>query len=686
MKLNLLSKEDALKFIAQIGKGGEPFEISVGEDICFGRDKWINIGVITLQPEMDCSQIETRYDEYYAAKFGGFEWQLLSLENLNDNIFTNLDNNVQNKDKIAKAFREGLQDVLRRTLLLLPIFDVDTIAKIPLQKPITVVPDTSAVHQGGLDFVCRFLNPWARIKVPAIVHMEIVTQVDNYLSKIRWNDENKNKAKNNSATLRQHLLSQGGQRTLLRLELHSDAEIERGDLGSDPLRGIVTPSSDSEDKALGLQNVTRSFADRLILETARRFQTQVRPDHNLVLLTSDQGLARMTIAEGIDVFFFQARSVPKFDARKLTGTLSHPFIQKIYTVSLTDVLWELAVSFGCLRLYNPKTKDSLELWGIAGEEYSWQPLHIKDDLIWGNFRSEDFLITTDKTTTSLSTMIESVDQADAASSHNTETTAKGYVFSPDRMFFLMKILVETEELTNQEAQDKLGLKHQDRYNLYKNFLRSGLFVDVSDNKIICTGLLNSLWQSILDNDYIKVLEYLRKIPSFDAVYNHINQYRIVASEDITFPISNKAKPAYLKLGEVTCAWLNIQNKTVVSTDNKPDIPNFANLAVDVYQSIRSEGDTEWILTGLWLEELARKYAVHPILTRKLVKQAQKQNLLSVYAEGSTPDTRFEQNCLWILKINDGLPQLERIYLYHGDFLIPGTSAVRIKLEGVKNAS
>jgi hypothetical protein len=42
--------------------------------------------------------------------------------------------------------------------------------------------------------------------------------------------------------------------------------------------------------------------------------------------------------------------------------------------------------------------------------------------------------------------------------------------------------------------------------------------------------------------------------------------------------------------------------------------------------------------------------------------------------------------LWIIKTSDGLPQLERVYLYHGDFLIPGTSAVRIKLEGVKDAS
>lgn len=685
MELKLLSKEDALKYIAQIGKNGEPFEIYLGEDICFGRDQWVNVGTIKLQPGQksqptgEAIDIEAIYDELCAAKFGGFEWQMPSSEELDQNILKCLDNHKY-EQSVQKAFREGLQDVLRRTLLLLPIFDIETIAKIPLQKPITIVTDTSAIHQGGLDFICRFLNPWVRIKVPAIVHMEIINQVDRYFATRRHNQKTKKPV---AAALREHILSQGGQRTLLRLEF-SDAEIERGDLGADPLRGIVTPNSDPEDSNLKLQEVVRSFADRLILETARRFQQQVRPNHPLALLTSDQGLARMTMAEGIDVLFFQARSVPKFDARKLTGSLFHPFSQIIYTVALTDVLWELAISFGCLRLCNLKTNTSLELWGIAGEEYPWQTTHIKDDLIWGNFNSETSPATIDNTSNSLSTDIERPDQTDVVSSQNIETIVKAYAFSPDQMFLLMKMLVDKGELTNQEAQDQLGLKHQDRYNLYKNFLKSGSFIEVNDSQIICTELLKSLWQSIINEEHIKVLFYLKKIPSFEALYNHVSQGKSVNYS--TLPILNKAKSTYIKLGEAACAWLNIENKIIVATNNIPDLPEFANLAVEVYKSIRSQGDTEWILTGQWLEKLAIKYAIHPLLAKKLVKEAQEQHLVNVYAEGSTPDTRFQQHDLWIIKTSDGIPQLERLYLYHGDFLIPGTSAVRIKLEGVKDAS
>ncbi len=688
MELKLLNKEKALEFIAQIGTQGEPFEIFLGEDICFGNGKWVNVGTISLQPGKKFSDTETQYDEFCAAKFGGFEWQLPTSQKLDDNISNSLKEPEKHKEKVQKAFRQGLQDVIRRTLLLLPIFDVDTISRIPLKKPMTIVPDTSAVHQGGLDFVCRFLTPWARIKVPAIVHMEIINQVDNYF-KARQDSQKKNKPI--PTALQQHLLSQGGQRTLLRIELHSDTEIERGDLGADPLRGIVTPSSDPEDKALGLQNITRSFADRLIVETARHFQTQVRPSHPLALLTSDQGMARMAMAEGIDVLFFQARSVPKFENQKLTGTLFHPFQQRIYTVSLTDLLWELAVSFGCLRLHNSKSDTSLELYGIASsKEVTWQPLHSKDDILWGKFDTGGATLVNsakpDTTSISQSNPKASQEQSISTAPQKQEPPVQGYDFSPDKMFLLIKNLVETGELTNEQAKEKIGLQHQSRYNQYKNFLRSGSLLKEHNKKIISTESLEQLWQSLLDEKPLGLLNHLRKIPSFEAVYQYVNQSRTVKAENSTFPIRDKYKSTYIRLGEAACAWLDIQDKGIAATDNIPDLTDFATLAVDVYKLIRSQEDTEWILTGRWLEELALQHAIHPILARTLVEGVQSQKLLNVYVEGSTPDTRFEQHDLSILKTSDEIPHLEKVFLYHGDFIIPGTASVRLKVEGAKDAS
>jgi hypothetical protein len=679
MELKLISQPKALKLIAQIGQQGAPFEISLGEDICFGPNNWIKVGTICLKPGRQIDETEARYDEFCAAKFGGFEWQLPTQEELEQNISKAL-NNSKYTESVKKAFYEGLQDVIRRSLLLLPVFDIEAIRRMPLRKPMTIVPDTSAVHQGALDFVCRFLTPWARIKVPAIVHMEILTHVDNYLSKIRWSSENRKKVQSHPATLRQHLLSQGGQRTLLRLELHSDAEMERGDLGADPQRGIVTASSDPEDKALGLQNVTRSFADLLIVETARRVQTQVRPDHPLALLTSDQGMARMAMAEGMEVFFFQARSVPQFAGRTLTGTLFHPFQPALYTLYLTEILWELATAFGCLRLHNPENDALLELWGIGGsEEVTWQPLYTKDELLWSQFK-----IGTSAPNRSVAPRQVSLTSPSLPQQTQISSRTRIYSFSPDKMFLLIKMLVDKGSLKHEQAQEVIALTNKSRYREYKNFLQSGQFVTDDGNHIISTDTLKSFWQSLIEEDTIHFQNGLKKFPSFKALYDYMAEHRLVEEKAGHLPISDREKSAYLKLGEAAGAWLNISGKGIVATPHKPT--DFARLATEVYEQIRVQEKTEWIITGHWLEALALQQAVHPIVAKKLLEKMQDQKLLRVYAEGSTPDTRFDLHVLWIIKTIDGLPQLEKVFLYHGDFFMPSTATVRIKIQGVTNAS
>lgn len=689
MNLKLLTKEEVLQHIKKIGYEGQVFEISLGEDICFS-DQWVNVGNISLQPHNQFgSETEIQYDEYYAAKFGGFEWQLPTLTELKQNISTSLKSTAP-QEAIQKAFWEGLQNVIRRTRLLLPIFDVEAMANMPLRKPMTIVPDTSAIQQGALDFICHFLIPWARIKISAIVHMEILTQVDNYLG-IRWSDSKKEKAQNHPSVLRYHLLSQGGQRTLLRLELHSDAEMERGDFGADPLRGVVTASSDPEDKALGLQQITRSFADRLIVETARRVQTQIRPDHPLALLTSDQGMARMAMAEGIAVWFFQSRAVPEFAGRILTGTRFHPFKPEIYTIALTDVLWELAVSFGKLRLYNPNNKNSLELYGIGGsEEVTWQPLCAKDDLLWGKFESNHstsaVVTSPDVIEHEESSKLTAVTPPSANQAPNRKQFAGAYSFNPNKMLQLINQLADKKQLTHQEVKQLIAVNNDDYYAQYQKFLYSGQLVDFDENTLIATEKLSLFNQALLKKDYNQLLIFLREIPSFKILHDYVCEKKFIPDKN-ELPIPKRPQRDYLVLGEAAGAWLLIENKAIISTTRHcPEIKDFVSDAISIYQVIRTQGETEWILTGQWLEEFARQYHIHPLLARKFLQEARAQNLLHFYAEGSTPDTRFEKHWMWVLKVADGKPQLDKVFLYHGDFLISGVSAVRFKIEGTLHAT
>ena len=224
------------------------------------------------------------------------------------------------------------------------MFDPLALESMPFQRPTTVITDTSGVLQGGLSFVARNLHPAARIKVPAVVQMEIVNFADRFLS--NWRAVKVKPVD----LLMDHLNSQAGQRVLLQLELHSDVELERTFLLGDPLRGAFQREEEKELRELNLSVSIRAYADRLILESARQHQSQVSFGHQVLLLTSDQALARMAMAEGLSPLYFRSSRAASLFGRRLTGTNFHPFAGSICTRAVADVLWELATIFGTARL------------------------------------------------------------------------------------------------------------------------------------------------------------------------------------------------------------------------------------------------------------------------------------------------------------------------------------------------
>ena len=106
-----------------------------------------------------------------------------------------------------------------------------------------------------------------------------------------------------------------------------------------------------------------------------------------MLMTSDQGLARMTLAEGMHPLFFDKNYSRQVFGTVLTGTCFYPFIgvsklaHRLYSIPFTELLWELAVTFGSARVVNKKNSGSFEVCAIR-ENLSWSPFHAKDDLLW----------------------------------------------------------------------------------------------------------------------------------------------------------------------------------------------------------------------------------------------------------------------------------------------------------------
>ncbi len=260
--------------------------------------------------------------------------------------------------KIRRAL-DAIAAIPLRIGLQHPQFDPNALENMPFRKSTTVVVDTSGAMQGGLDFVAKYLHPAARVKIPAIVQMEIINFAERFLS-------NRRAAKTRHADiLIDHLMSQGGQRVLLRLELQAETEIERTFLLGDPIRSAFQKEEEPELRELNLSVPIRSYVDRLVIESARQHQAHANPGHRVQLLTSDQGLARMALSEGIAPLYFNAVSADRVFGRVLTGNILDPFTGRMREHPISSLLWEISTAFGNVRLKSPDGAIALTVTAIG---------------------------------------------------------------------------------------------------------------------------------------------------------------------------------------------------------------------------------------------------------------------------------------------------------------------------------
>src|SRR5262249_20775337 len=135
-------------------------------------------------------------------QLGAYEWEFPTYEALLEAATNALPAATESKARQGAAAQppaplrralEHLAFVAVRTGLVLPRVDADILTILPFRRPTTLVVDTSSIIQGGLDFAVRFLCPSARIRVPAVAHMELLCQTDNYF-KIRRNTPSRGSA------------------------------------------------------------------------------------------------------------------------------------------------------------------------------------------------------------------------------------------------------------------------------------------------------------------------------------------------------------------------------------------------------------------------------------------------------------------------------------------------------------
>ncbi|MFM0201220.1 hypothetical protein PQR53_15245 [Paraburkholderia fungorum] len=656
------------------------FAISVNEDKCFG-EKRLDLGQISLPVEDTEFSVVDNSD-----RSGCYEWHVPTPEALRSGLMQSLDvppaegnNKARAEKELAKI--ERVLDLVAATAarlgLTLPNFDADSLAEFPFRRPVTVVTDTAAIAQGALDFVARYLHPAARIKIPAIAHMEIVNLGDRYFAQRR-------SPKSKAAMLYEHIISQGSQRTLLRLELQSDVEIERTAVMSEPLRSAFQKES-GETADLNLSAPVRSFCDRLILEVARQHQSYSAPGHAVYLLTADQGLARMAMSEGIEPIFYASPVANDFLGKIVTGSGFNPLTGALSVVPLTQVLWELAVAFGNARIALPDDSAYVEVATI-GDGLTWSPFHSREDLFWvrteGEIEAGDGIATPPSSQTGTqtkkleSTMVEIKPVAEAIVPKRADETTSMIRFSAERLLDLVAILGARKPVAQKALLSQADISEK-AWADYRRLLESGEFI-LADKKSnwIGTERLDSLWNACVATDFEAMTNVLKLIPSCNFFFQTLEEQKKFSEGKSPFP--SRVLSGYQGLAEFCCIGAPIAGEGFYATATNPKPTAFTEIALK--QFVRIAKGEKLASVGAWLEELIRSEGIHPLNARSRLAEARAAKLIHLITEGSTTDTRHDRKMIRTLVVERDKPLVRTEYLYRGDFLIPGKSSTSFRLE------
>ena len=594
-----------------------------------------------------------------------------------------------------------------RTGLVWPRVDPRSFAELPFRRPTTVVADTSGVIQGGLHFVADHLFPMARLKIPAVLHMEVINQADRFLKTRRTEPVRR------EVLLLEHLRSQTGQRVLLRLELREDTEIERNPLIGDPLRSAFKEDRDPELRDLNLSVPLKSYVDRMILESARQHQSLSSPGHPVFLLTSDQGLAKMSLAEGVRPLFFRAGSEDQMFGRVLTGALLSPFTGRLTSRSLPLLLWELATAFGRVRL--ERDSDLYVQIVAIDKALGWSSYHSIDDLLWLTSSNlpdwppsgsrppspnlEDFLeapgtispepgpetprssapATVRASTGQKKDRRRGAERPKAAKLSDTNRAGVAfYRMSANGLVRLVDQLASQPRLTNDDVANAIAARHPTAIAEYRRFLLSGRLIEDDKEDWVATDEALALAAAQRESDLERVRTILERTPSFARFVVLLRDGQ--NQGPFQSPLPPRVTPTYLALGEITALGANIPSEGYYPTTCKPTVAEFARLALERYAKL--EPVNGWVGVGEWLEALIRDDGVHPIVARDNLQEADAANLLRRSTEGSTTDTRHDDHTLRVLRTSNSGVGVETVHLYRGDFLIPGKSSSSLRLEVV----
>lgn len=686
MTATLISSEDAESKIASLTAASCNVEVVeerafVGNKGSTPADKRLSLGSLKLALQAGDENSDAEHRRAFLGRDGTFELSLPSVSDTKRALEELLGANEEGADRREREQRQrdirsaldSIAAIYVRAGMVNPIFDPGAIEGMPFRRAATVVSDTSGILQGGLDFIVRHI-PKARVKVPAIVQMEI-RNFSHRFFKIRRESKDTKKKQRAAKQLLEHLKSQGAERALLRLELKDDVEIERTYLLGDPLRSAFVHDRDSTLTDLQLSVPLDTYVDRLILEAARHHQAQSEPGHAVLLLTSDQGQARMALAEGVKPLYFRKIRAEEVFGQRLTGRPPDPFTGEPRPVPLASLIWELATAFGHARL---TSDDGTFTVSAIGEHLPWSPYHSIDDLLWYEIKKEGQSLTKLPRQSDLS---EVPAPSDADLGRAAPPVPPRYQrMNVNRLLALICALDDRQALDQAEIEQLLRLSPYSTSH-YRSFLVSADYIRLEGDRWTATDRLKEVSIAARNEDPQSMQRALAHAPSFQALVKRVKDAQDGEPLDLS-DMRDSARRTYLVLGELTLLCASVGRSAVFPTLNHPDPADFSELALARFEELA--GPDMIVATGRWLESLIEHDGIHPVVARRSLEQAAEAGLLRRSTEGSTAQTRYDDHMVHVLQIEEGMPVAKPIHLYRGDYLIPGKASVSLRLEEVES--
>ena len=697
----LTSPEAATETLAKAFAPTGRCRIQVREERAFSKNTFLDFGDVIV-PGWTDDELEPER----ALLNGEYEWTLPDAAAFTKDLVAALATETKPADADkARRIVDALGGVAIRLGLTHPVFDPVALSAMPFRQATTIISDTSGVVQGGLSFVAQNLHPAARLKVPSVVQMEIVNSSDRFMSNRRRGDRAKR-----YDMLMDHMSSQAAQRVLLQLELRSSVELERTFLFGDPLRAAFKKDEEQDVKELNLSVPVRSYADRLILEAARQHQAQVSPGHRVMLLTSDQGLARMAITEGLPPLYFSSAKAEALFGRTHAGSNLRPFDGGLTATSFAAILWELATIFGTARLCAADGTPRVSIHAI-GDGFAWTPYQSQDDLLWmethqpgpvtaapvpaplpasgageqeapgrpavprrGAERLREAVRKRDARMNDVTTALTDANTGD--SPERASGKAPLYKMSVDSLFRLIEELDRQQSVPEARVMVIIDAQKTSGLADYRRFLQSGDAVVFKGDRWHARPPIRSISTALANVDAEALAQALEVFPAFVSLREMLSLAAVGELVPVR-EVYKRADATFVMLAEVTMLGAPIFGKGFFQTLIRPSDEEFARHAIEAFSKLPKEGG--WASSGQWLEELIEHHGIHPLVARRRLDSASERGLVSRYFEGSTTDVKMDRHIIRVLSTLEGVPQLKTDYLYRGDFLMPGRGSSSLRI-------